>query len=87
MRSSECNETSELPHKSTILLSSEATPNIVVSIKVMKHKICNNSADVLFMVDHIVIPMQLKKLPNGIRLAAFNSLKQSTDIYLRCTYI
>lgn len=72
MRCSKCAETPELPQKPRLSLPPKDTPNILLFLDVMQHKIRNKSTDILVMTDQSDIIIRLKKLPNHTALAAFH---------------
>lgn len=69
---SECSEIPERLRKPKIFLPPESTPNVVVSLDVMQHKIRNQKTHILVMIDHFDIVLRLKKSSNCTALTAFN---------------
>ena len=72
LRCGECAATVELPRKPKMAMPAEATPNIVVSLDFMQHKIRSKSTDILVMMDHGDMLIRLKVLPDGRSITAFN---------------
>lgn len=67
----ECAETPELPRKPKLALRQEATPNVVVSLNAMKHKVQN--IDIIVMIEHGNMMIRLKTLPNRTTKDACNT--------------
>lgn len=72
MRCSECAASPDLPRKPKLALQPEATPNSMVSLNFMTHKIQNTSIEILVMIDHGDRFLKLKKLNNRTAVSAFN---------------
>ena len=73
MRCGECASTAELPRKPKMAMPAESTPNIVVSLDVMQHKIRSKSTDIHVMIDHGDMRIRLKVLPDRRAITAFNA--------------
>lgn len=65
--------TPELPRKPTLTLPPEATPNLMVDLDVMPHKIHTKAADLLVIIDHGDMLIRLKMLPDRSAPTTFNA--------------
>lgn len=88
IRWSECAQTSELPRRPKLAFPHEATPNIVLSLDVMFHKIRTVSTDVLFMINHADMTLRLNTLQDRTAPTALNSFyKHWISVYDAPTYV
>lgn len=73
LSSSECAATPELPRKPKLTITLEATPNVVVSLEMMRHEIRSQSMDILVMIDHVAKLSRLKVLHDRTALSVLNA--------------